>query len=64
VKIFAISHRDTRFPTIKIPELTAWQSVLELVTGWNVLVEIGLSLGIDLDKPERARKVGNEYQAG
>jgi len=25
------------------------------------LVEIGLALGIDLDKPERARKVGNEF---
>jgi glucosamine--fructose-6-phosphate aminotransferase (isomerizing) len=31
-----------------------------LCAGWNVLVEIGLALGINLDKPERARKVGNE----
>ncbi|NIA17213.1 MAG: sugar isomerase, partial [Planctomycetes bacterium] len=31
-----------------------------LSAGWNVLVEIGLALGIDLDKPQRARKVGNE----
>jgi len=29
-------------------------------TGWNVLVEIGRALGINLDKPQRARKVGNE----
>ncbi|MFT5328835.1 MAG: glucosamine--fructose-6-phosphate aminotransferase (isomerizing), partial [Planctomycetaceae bacterium] len=28
---------------------------------WNVLVEVGIALGIDLDKPERARKVGNEF---
>ena len=27
----------------------------------NILVETGISLGIDLDKPERARKIGNEY---
>lgn len=33
-----------------------------LAAGWNLLVEIGLKLGINLDKPERARKVGNEFQ--
>jgi len=27
----------------------------------NLLVEIGLASGINLDKPERARKVGNEF---
>jgi glucosamine--fructose-6-phosphate aminotransferase (isomerizing) len=32
-----------------------------LAAGWNVLVEIGLSLGINLDKPQRARKIGNEF---
>jgi glucosamine--fructose-6-phosphate aminotransferase (isomerizing) len=31
-----------------------------LAAGWNLLVEIGLALQIDLDKPTRARKVGNE----
>jgi glucosamine--fructose-6-phosphate aminotransferase (isomerizing) len=35
---------------------------LQLMAGWNLLVEIGLATGIDLDKPERARKVGNEFQ--
>jgi hypothetical protein len=25
------------------------------------LVDIGLALGIDLDKPVRARKIGNEF---
>jgi glucosamine--fructose-6-phosphate aminotransferase (isomerizing) len=32
-----------------------------MAAGWNVLVEVGLKLGINIDKPERARKVGNEY---
>ena len=32
-----------------------------LAAGWNLLVEIGLSLEINLDKAERARKVGNEF---
>ena len=32
-----------------------------LAAGLNLLIEIGLSLEIDLDKPERARKVGNEF---
>ena len=61
MKVFAISHRQTRFPTVIIPELAVWQPILELCTGWSLLVEIGLALGIDLDKPQRARKVGNEY---
>lgn len=64
VVIMAISHRPTRFPTILIPESRHWQSVVELCAGWNLLVEIGIALGIDLDKPTRARKVGNEYVAG
>ena len=33
-----------------------------LAAGWNLLVEIGITLGIDLDKPTRARKVGNEFE--
>ncbi len=34
-----------------------------LCAGWNLLIEIGLALGINLDKPERARKIGNEFIA-
>lgn len=59
--VIAISTRPTRFPTILIPEEKDYQTIVELCSGWNLLVEIGLKLGIDLDKPERARKVGNEY---
>jgi len=62
LNIIAISHRQTRFPTIQIPHLNSWQSILELCMGWNLLVEIGLELNIDLDKPQRARKVGNEFK--
>lgn len=59
--VVAISSRPTRFPTFLIPEGGAWREVLGLCAGWSLLLEIGLSLGIDLDKPVRARKVGNEY---
>jgi len=45
-----------------IPEAGDYQSYVEIAAGWNLLVEIGISLGIDLDKPQRARKVGNIYQ--
>jgi glucosamine--fructose-6-phosphate aminotransferase (isomerizing) len=61
LEIIAISDRQTRFPTIQIPKMSSWKSTLELCMGWNLLVEIGLKLKIDLDKPERARKVGNEF---
>ena len=33
----------------------------EMAAGWNLLVETGLRLGVNIDKPERARKVGNEF---
>jgi len=59
--VVAISNRETSFPTIIIPDGGPYNSYVELAGGWNVLVEIGLALGIDLDKPVRARKVGNEY---
>lgn len=61
VNIIAISSRDTIFPTIKIPEIGYFQNYVELAAGWNILVETGIALGIDLDKAERARKVGNEF---
>ncbi len=64
LKIFAIADRETRFPTLTIPEEVAdLAPYVQMAAGWNILVEVGLKLGIDIDKPQRARKVGNEYQA-
>jgi len=61
VTVLAIASRETRFPTIRIPDLGELTPYLHLAAGWNLLVEIGLALGIDLDTPSRARKVGNEF---
>lgn len=61
MKVIAISSRKTSFPTFIIPEGGEYKEYVELAAGWNLLVEIGIALGIDLDKPVRARKVGNEY---
>jgi glucosamine--fructose-6-phosphate aminotransferase (isomerizing) len=58
--VVAIADRDTPFQTIRVPQAGDLAPYLYLCAGWNVLVEIGLALGINLDKPERARKVGNE----
>lgn len=60
LKVVAIADRDTPFPTIKVPNAGELTPYVYLCAGWNVLMEIGLALGINLDKPERARKVGNE----
>ncbi len=60
LKVIAIANRDTRFPTIKVPDAGDLNPYVFLSAGWNLLVEIGIALGINLDKPERARKVGNE----
>jgi len=61
INIIALSSRETTFPTIKIPESDQYSEYLQLTAGWNILVETGVALGIDLDHPKRARKVGNEY---
>lgn len=59
--IVAIADRDTPFTTIRVPNAGEMNPYVYLSAGWNLLVEIGLALGINLDKPERARKVGNEF---
>jgi len=48
-------------PTIVVADAGEMNPYVFLAAGWNLLVEIGLALGIDLDKAERARKVGNEF---
>ena len=60
LKVVAIANRDTSFPTIRVPDAGELMPYVYLSAGWNLLVEIGMALGIDLDKPDRARKVGNE----
>lgn len=59
--IIAVASRETSFPTIQIPSAGDLDPFIQMAAGWNILAEVGLSLGIDLDKPERARKVGNEF---
>jgi glucosamine--fructose-6-phosphate aminotransferase (isomerizing) len=61
LKVFAISSQETFFPTIRIPSLPDYDTCLQLLAGWNVLVHVGVANGINLDKPVRARKVGNEF---
>lgn len=60
LNIIAVSTYPTQFPTILIPEGKEYREYIELAAGWNLLIESGIKLGIDLDKPVRARKIGNE----
>ncbi|MDQ1332105.1 MAG: hypothetical protein QG576_139 [Bacteroidota bacterium] len=62
--VIAVSKGKTMFPSINIPEAGQYDEYVQLAAGWNMLVETGISLGIDLDHPKRARKVGNEYTGG
>lgn len=61
LSVIAISDEETAFPTIKVEDIGEMQNYVYLAAGWNLLVETGLALGIDLDKTERARKIGNEF---
>lgn len=62
--VVAIASRKTSFPTMIIPEGGEYKEYVELAAGWNLLLETGIALGIDLDKPVRARKIGNEFTGG
>ena len=59
--VIAVSTKQTDFPTIIVEDCGPLTNYVSLAAGWNILVEVGILLGIDLDKPERARKVGNEF---
>lgn len=64
MNIIAVSSTKTMFPTMIIPDGGEYAEYVQLAAGWNILVETGVALGINLDKPVRARKVGNEYIPG
>ena len=57
----AIASRETSFPTFVIPDAGDFAPYVQMAAGWSLLVEVGIANQIDLDKPERARKVGNEF---
>jgi len=59
--VLAIADRPTPFPTIQIPRGEPFTEYLQLAAGWNLMVEVGIAAGVNLDKPVRARKVGNEF---
>ena len=56
MKVIAVSSRPTRFPTIQIPDAGDLAGYVQMAAGWNILVEVGMRLGVNLDKPERAEK--------
>ncbi len=60
VHVVAIDTKQTPFTTILVPDAGDLQAYVYLAAGWNTLVEIAQADGINLDKPNRARKVGNE----
>ncbi len=59
--LVAISDRETRFPSFRIPAYGDFSPYIRLCAGWNVLATAGIALGVDMDHPVRARKIGNEF---
>jgi glucosamine--fructose-6-phosphate aminotransferase (isomerizing) len=64
MKPIVIASKPTPFDTIVLPELKGYNAYLQLLAGWNLLVQTGIAHNLNLDKPERARKIGNEYTGG
>ena len=62
--LLAIAPKETPFKTIVIPALKGYDTYLQLLAGWNLLVQTGVARNVNLDKPQRARKIGNEYTGG
>jgi len=60
--VIAISSKPTLFPTIEIPSMKRYDPYFQLLAGWNLLVQTGVALGINIDKPQRARKIGNAFE--
>lgn len=58
--VIAISHENTIFPTIIVPQMEWYQWYIDLATCRNLLIKTWLKLDINIDEPERARKVWNE----
>ncbi len=58
--LVAIATRELSVPTIVVPDCNGANPYVQLAAGWNLLVEMGMARGVDLDNPVRARKVGNE----
>jgi glucosamine--fructose-6-phosphate aminotransferase (isomerizing) len=61
LSVIAIAAHETSFPTIRIPDAGDLAPFVQMAAGWSLLVDVGLRLGVNLDKPQRARKVGNEF---
>lgn len=59
IKPICLTTKSSGFTDILLPLEKETMSYIELAAGWNLLAEVGIALGINLDKPERARKIGN-----
>jgi len=62
INVITISKQQSLFPAIIIPDGGEYAEYVQIAAGWNILVETGIAMDIDLDHPKRARKVGNEYE--
>lgn len=61
--VVSISAEKSIFPNISLSMRDVFNNnYVRLAAGWRLLAETGLNLGINLDKPERARKIGNEME--
>lgn len=59
--VFAIATEQTIFPTIQVKDAGDLTGYAYLAAGWNLLVDVGIGLGINIDKPERGRKIGAAF---
>ena len=60
-QVWAIADHQTSFPTVLIPSVKDGAEFVELAAGWTILTAAGTALSVDVDKPERTRKIGNEF---
>ena len=60
MNVIAISTKQTPFPTILVEDAGDFSSYAFVGATWNLLVDVGLKIGRNINDAEVARKVGNE----
>jgi len=62
-KVIMLGTKHPNCLTVPIPSPVDpfFEGYQKLAIGWNLLATIGIEMGVDIDKPTRARKIGNSY---
>lgn len=64
-KVVLVGRTHPQCLSVALPQVERplFEGYVKLALGWNLLASAGVALNIDLDSPQRARKIGNEMNS-